>query len=59
VKRGIENGEIPASVLPSLFLDCLSGAIINHSLATELYEGQRALKSNKQFIDELVDYLLH
>ncbi len=58
VKLGIETGELPIDVTPSLFMDCLSGAVTNRAIASALYRGEKPLKSDEEFAQELVAFLL-
>lgn len=58
VKLGIETGELPVDVTPSLFMDCLSGAVTNRAIASALYRGDKPLKSDEEFAQELVTFLL-
>lgn len=58
VKLGMATGEFPATVSPSLLMDCLAGAVTNRALASQFYEGDRPLKSRDDFARELVDFLL-
>jgi AcrR family transcriptional regulator len=58
VRDAIARGELPASTSPTIVLDALAGAIVNHVLSTppELFAEMTA--KSPRYLEELVDFVL-
>lgn len=58
IKHGIARGEIPATASPTIILDCITGAVVNHVFTTRFYQGAAPLKENRQYVDQLLRFLM-
>jgi AcrR family transcriptional regulator len=58
VREAIARGELPPTTSPTIVLDTLAGAIVNHVLSTppELFAQMKA--KSPQYLEELVDFVL-
>lgn len=58
VRRGVARGQLAADVSPTLVLDAICGAMLNHALATPEYLRQVVSARSESYAAELVDLVL-